>query len=120
MDSLIQTSTVPFLSNEDSFTLDDPRIPGGGMFQKNMKARQIGVGLEGKAPYLTLDLGDFPNVNLWSPPGMPFVCIEPMVAHHDLQDTPLAIEEKPFLIPVAAGKSKRYAFTVSVNHNGTL
>ncbi len=120
VDSLIQETEVPFLKNEDSFALDDPRIPNGGMFQKNMKARRISVGRTGEAPYLTLDLGDFPNVNLWSPPGMPFVCIEPMVSHHDLQVSPMAIEEKSYLIPLKPGKSKRYAFSIMVHHNGTL
>lgn len=120
VDSLIQSTEVPFLKDEDSFTLDDPRIPNGGMFQKDMQARKISVGRKGKAPYLTLDLGDFPNVNLWSPPGMPFVCIEPMVAHHDLQDSPMAIEEKSYLIPLKPGKAERYAFSVIVHHNGTL
>jgi len=120
VDSLIQPSKVPFLDNERSFTLDDPRIPNGGMFQKDMEARKISVGRKGKPPYITLDLGDFPNVNLWSPPGMPFVCIEPMVGHHDLQESPMEIEKKSFLIPVEPGESKRYAFSIIVHDNGTL
>ncbi len=119
-DSLIQTTRVPFLTNENAFSLDDPRIPNGGMFQKNMKARVISVGRTGMEPYISVDLGDFPNVNLWSPPGMPFVCIEPMVGHHDNQESPMAIEEKPFLIRADPGESNRYAFTIRVNHNGTL
>ena len=120
VDSLIQATEVPFLNNEYSFTLDDSRIPNGGMFQKDMKARKISVGRTGEIPYLTLELGDFPNVNLWSPPGMPFVCIEPMVGHHDLQDSPMNIDEKSYLISLEPGKTKRYAFSVIVNHNGTL
>ena len=120
VDSLIQATEVPFLNNEDSFTLDDSRIPDGGMFQKDMKARKISIGRTGEVPYLTLDLGDFPNVNLWSPPGMPFVCIEPMVSHHDLQDSPMDIDEKSYLISLEPGKTKRYAFSVIVNHNGTF
>ena len=120
VDSLIQATAVPFLNNEDSFTLDDSRIPDGGMFQKDMKARKISIGRTGEAPYLTLDLGNLPNVNLWSPPGMPFVSIAPMVSHHDLQDSPMDIEEKSYLIPLEPGKAKRYAFSVIVNHNGTL
>ena len=119
-DSLIQTSRVPFLQDERKFALDDPRIPGGGMFQEDMPARKIGVGLVDMLPYVTVDLGDFPNVNIWTPPGMPFVCIEPMVAHHDIQESPLAIDKKPFLIPVKAGEAKTYAFTIIVTYNGDL
>ena len=119
-DSLIQTSRVPFLQDERKFALDDPRIPSGGMFQEDMPARKIGVGLADMLPYVTVVLGDFPNVNIWTPPGMPFVCIEPMVAHHDIQESPLAIDKKPFLIPVKAGEAKTYAFTIIVTHNGDL
>ncbi len=119
-ESLIQTTRVPFLENERKFTLDDPRIPSGGMFQKDMPARKIGVGLAGMLPYVTVDLGDFPNVNIFTPPGKPFVCIEPMVAHHDIQESPLAIEEKPFLISLEPGEAKTYAFTIIVTHNGDL
>ncbi len=119
-ESLIQTTRVPFLENERKFSLDDPRIPSGGMFQKDMPARKIGVGLAGMLPYVTVDLGDFPNVNIFTPPGKPFVCIEPMVAHHDIQESPLAIEEKPFLIPLKPSEAKTYAFTIIVTHNGDL
>jgi galactose mutarotase-like enzyme len=51
---------------------------------------------------------------------MPFVCIEPMVSHHDLQDSPMDIDEKSYLISLEPGKTKRYAFSVIVNHNGTF
>lgn len=119
-ESLIQTTRVPFLEDERKFSLDDPRIPSGGMFQKDMPARKIGVGLAGMLPYVTVDLGDFPNVNIFTPPGKPFVCIEPMVAHHDIQGSPLAIEEKPFLISLKPGEAKTYAFTIFVTHNGDL
>lgn len=119
-DSLIQTTRVPFLDKERRFALDDPRIPNGGMFQTDMPARKIGIGLAGTLPYVTVDLGDFPNVNIWTPPGMPFVCVEPMVAHHDIQESPLAIDEKPFLIPVKPGEAKTYAFSIIITQNGDL
>ena len=119
-DSLIQTSRVPFLRDERKFALDDPRIPSGGMFQEDMPARKIGVGLADMLPYVTVELGDFPNVNIWTPPGMPFVCIEPMVGHHDIQESPLAIDKKPFLILLKGGEAKTYAFSIIVTHNGDL
>jgi len=42
------------------------------------------------------------------------------VSHHDLQDSPMDIEEKSYLISLESGRAKRYAFSVIVNHNGTL
>jgi galactose mutarotase-like enzyme len=111
-ESLLQPDTLPFLENESALNLADPRIPDAGMFLKNAPCRQISVGPAGGLPYVTVDLGDFPNINLWSPPGKPFACIEPMVAHHDLYDSPLAIEEKPHLIKLPAGQSRTYDFSI--------
>lgn len=114
-DSLIQQEQVDFLNEEDRLSLDDKRIPDGGMFLLDPDARRIGLALKGRKPYVTVDLGDFPNANLWSPPGMPYLCVEPMVAHHDLQDSPLAIEEKSHLLQLAAGASRTYTFSILID-----
>ncbi|MCB1122719.1 MAG: hypothetical protein KJT03_14295 [Verrucomicrobiae bacterium] len=114
-DSLIQEEQVDFLRDEDRLSLSDERIPNGGMFLMDPDARKIGLALKGRKPYVTVDLGDFPNANLWSPPGMPYLCVEPMVAHHDLQDSPLAIEEKDYLIKLPAGKSQTYTFSILID-----
>lgn len=115
IDSLIQENKVDFLDKEDRLTLSDERIPNGGMFLYDNTSRQIGIALKGRKPYVTVDLGDFPNTNLWSPPGMPYAAIEPMVAHHDFQETALAIEEKDYLISLPAGKSRTYQYTIAIN-----
>jgi len=115
VDSLIQKNQVDFLKDEDRLTLSDSRIPNGGMFLLDNDSRQIGIALKGRKPYVTVDLGDFPNTNLWSPPGMPYAAIEPMVAHHDFQDTALAIEGKSFLIKLSPGKSRTYHFTITID-----
>ncbi len=115
IDSLIQENKLDFLKNEDRLTLSDKRIPSGGMFLYDNQSRQISIALKGRKPYVTVDLGDFPNTNLWTPPGMPFAAIEPMVAHHDFQETALAIEDKNFLIALPAGKSRTYQYTITVN-----
>ncbi len=118
VDSLIQPTRRPFLKNENRLALDDSRIPNGGMLLLDTPSRQIGVGLKGRPPFITLDLGDFPNVNLWSPPGMPYACIEPMIAHHDPVDSPVAIEEKSHLIALPAGESRTYQFSIIVHEPG--
>lgn len=114
-DSLIQLKQIDFLENEDRLSLGDSRIPNGGMLLLNHDSRQIGIALRKRKPYVVLDLGDFPNTNLWSPPGMPYACIEPMVAHHDLADSSEAIEEKDFLIKLPAGKSRTYHLIITID-----
>lgn len=114
-DSLIQTEQIPFLEDEDRLVLTDARFPGGGMLFKDMPARIIGIGCIGEESVINLDLGNFPNVNLWSPPNYPFACIEPMVAHHDIQESPMAIDKKEFLASLKSEKQKKYFFTISIN-----
>tara|TARA_B100001057_G_scaffold420691_1_gene441184 strand:+ start:74 stop:1000 length:927 start_codon:yes stop_codon:yes gene_type:complete len=114
-DSIIQPEDIPFLEDENHLELTDIRIPGGGMFFKHMPAKEIGIGLIEEKPIITVDLGNFPNVNLWSPPNYPFACIEPMVGHHDIKDSPLAIDKKGYLTRLKASESKTYHFSVSIN-----
>lgn len=116
-ENLQQSSRVPYLKNEDRISLDDERVPNSGMFLKEVEARRIGVGFEGEPPYLTLDLADFPNVNLWTPEGMPFVCIEPMIGHHDQVDAPYEISKKQCVVSLAPGRTGRYGFTMTVNED---
>lgn len=82
---------------------------------KDVIARQIGLGLTGQSPFLSIDLGDFPNVNLWSPPSNPYACIEPMLSHHDLVDSPMTIENKSYLIALPAGESRIYKYTIIIH-----
>ncbi len=111
----LQDKRIPFLQNEDRLSLDDARVPNGGMFLKESGVGQVGLAEKGKPPFVTVDLGDFPNVNIWTPPGFPFACIEPMVSHHDVQSSPVAIEEKAHLVSLPAGESRSYRFTIIVH-----
>jgi len=111
---LIQAKRIPYLDSEKRLVLDDSRIPNGGMFLMDAPSRRIGVGGKDEQAYVSVDLGDFPNVNMWTPPGMPFVCIEPMVAHHDVADSPMAIEEKSYLVALPAGESRFYQFSIII------
>ena len=114
--SLVQPNQIPWLKNEKALPLGDSRIPNGGMFVKEMPSRTIGVGVAGQPAFIEVDLGDFPNVNLWSPPGMPFACIEPMVGHHDLADSSLDITKKSFLVKLPVGGTKNYEFYILVKN----
>ena len=113
--SLIQPKMVPFLKGESTLSFGDQRIPNGGLLIRDARARVIGLAKHGHEPFVTVDLGDFGNVNLWSPPGFPFACIEPMVGHHDLQDGSEAIEEKDYLVRLGPGESNTYRFTITVH-----
>lgn len=114
--SLVQPNVLPFLENEHQLSLVDTRVPanGSGMFLKGLPSRKVGLGLKDQGPFIELDLGDFPNVNLWSPPGYPYACIEPMLSHHDLLNSPVAIEEKRHLEVLAVGQKGHWEFSITV------
>ncbi|TWT83623.1 Aldose 1-epimerase [Planctomycetes bacterium CA13] len=115
VESLIQPKVIPFMKDESTLSFGDNRVPDGGILLTNTVARTIGLAQKGESPFVTVDLGDFPNVNLWSPPGFPFACIEPMIGHHDSQDSPETIEDKDYLIRLEPGESRTYRFTITVH-----
>ena len=120
-ESLVQPNPLPLLENENRLGLGDSRIPenGSGIFLQKVSSRRIGLGLENEPPFVEVDLGNFPNVNLWSPPGYPFACIEPMVSHHDLHDSPLAIEKKSHLMALPGGQSVEYHFSIIIEEKSS-
>jgi len=113
---LVQPYSLTLLDNENQLKLNDPRIPsdGTGMIVLNMPARQIGVGYVGKSPYISVDLGNFPNVNLWAPVNSPFISIEPIAGHHDFANAPVEIDKKSQFLSLSAGQSKFYYYSISV------
>ncbi len=113
--SLIQPKEIPFLKGESTLSFEDARVPDGGLLLVDTPARVIGLARMGEKPFVTVDLGDFPNANLWSPPGFPFACIEPIIVHHDFQESPEALEEKDYLIRMKPKKSKTYRFSITVH-----
>ncbi|WP_176712357.1 hypothetical protein [Allomuricauda sp. CP2A] len=115
--SLLTDSAVPFLQDEKTLRLNDDRIPNTGIFIKDSAITKIGLARLGKKPYVSLLLGNFPNVNIWSPPGYPFVCIEPMVSHHDFEDSPKDIEKKSHLVKLGPGESVTYYYSIEINQN---
>jgi galactose mutarotase-like enzyme len=115
--SLLKDSVAPFLQNETTLGFDDDRIPNTGIFIKDSVITKIGLAKSGQKPYISLILGNFPNVNIWSPPGYPFVCIEPMASHHDFEDSPKDIEKKSHLVTLKPGETVKYYFLIQIDQS---
>ena len=49
---------------------------------KNLKSRKITV-LKNNSPFLKLDLGNFPDLGIWTKTGAPFLCLEPWHGYAD-------------------------------------
>ena len=111
---LKQTTPVAFLSNEKFINLSDNRIPdSGGMLLTDFpQTTLVGVAEKGKKPFIEVQLGDFKNVNLWAPSDKPLLAIEPILGHHDGQQSPKAIEDKPQVSTIKPNEKKIYRFSL--------
>lgn len=57
---------------------------------------------------------DMPHLALWSKPGAPFVCIEPWQGHADPADFTGEIVDKPGMVQLAPGASRRFSMSVEL------
>lgn len=105
----------PFLENEDVIGLTDMRVPDHGMVLLGHGVERIGVAEKGEKPFVEIRFDDFPNVNIWSPPSVPFVAIEPMIGHHDFAPSNIAIEDKDYLLQLGAGQSASASYSILVH-----
>lgn len=111
---LLTHEKAEFLKNENSIALTDKRIVNTGHYIENHGRQQIGLGYCNQKPFIILNTGNFPNLNIWTPSGFPFVCLEPMVSHHDYVDSPLDIAHKSHLISLRPGKKSNYHFEIII------
>lgn len=112
---LLLHEKAEFLKNENSIILSDKRIENTGHYFENHGVKEIGLGYRNQKPFIMLNTGNFPNINIWSPSGVPFVCLEPMVSHHDYIDSPSDITEKSHLVSLKPGKKSKYYFEIIIN-----
>ena len=64
-------------------------------------------------PALAFRFENLPNLALWTKPGAPFLCIEPWHGTAAEQDGSRELKDRPFTTLLAAGESRRFAFTVT-------
>jgi galactose mutarotase-like enzyme len=61
-------------------------------------------GKDGK-PYVTLHFPGFPYAGIWSPPGAPFVCLEPWYGRCNEMDASNELVDRPGMMSLAPGQS---------------
>jgi galactose mutarotase-like enzyme len=64
-------------------------------------------------PALKFHFENLPNLALWTKPGAPFLCIEPWHGTAAEYGGSRELKDRPFTTVLAAGQSKRFAFTVT-------
>ncbi|WP_299555858.1 hypothetical protein [Seonamhaeicola sp.] len=114
--ALKQTSALSFLKNDTALDIDDQRMPkqGGILLLDFPKTTVVGIAEKGKKPFIEINIGNFNNLNLWAPNDKPILAIEPMIGHHDGQESPLAIEEKPQVATLKPKEIKSCHFSLFI------
>ena len=64
-------------------------------------------------PALAFRFENLPNLALWTKPGAPFLCIEPWHGTAAEYGGSRELKDRPYTTVLAAGESKRFAFTVT-------
>lgn len=64
-------------------------------------------------PALTFRFENLPNLALWTKPGAPFLCIEPWHGTAAEHGRSRELKDRPYMMVLAPGDSKRFAFTVT-------
>ena len=91
----------------DDLFLDDALI-----FDQ-LKSRRVSYGAP-TGPTLAIDFADFPTLGVWTKPGAGFICIEPWQGCSDPVGFAGDIREKPGIIEIAPGRSKRLSMSISL------
>jgi len=114
VNGLKQISEVPFLKNDQFIDISDERMPeqGGILLLDFPKNTLVGIAEKGKQPFVEFNIGNFNNLNLWAPSEKPLLAFEPMLGHHDGQESPIAIENKPQVVVLKPQSKESYYFSL--------
>lgn len=83
------------------------------MIWTGLNSRALSYGAEGGA-WLDLAFPEMPDLGLWQVPGARYICIEPWAGHADPEGFAGEFADKPGVIALAPGESRRFALDVTV------
>ena len=64
---------------------------------------------------VTVSLDGYPYLGIWSPPGAPFVCIEPWLGVASPEDSDGDITKKPGIISLESGKKFHCDYKIMID-----
>ena len=86
-----ETSVIPLSRHQ--LMLSSKLFENDALVIKSLRSREVTL-LKNNRPILTVALGDFPNLGLWTKPGAPFICIEPWQGYADSVESQTDILEE--------------------------
>lgn len=109
---LIDPTPRPSPVATDILALDDQLFSEDALIFDRPASRRLGYG----TAEIGLDIAfpDMPHLAFWSKPGAPFLCVEPWQGHADPADFKGELADKPGMVRLTPGESRRFAMTVEL------
>ncbi len=87
---------------------------GGSFTMTDLTCRSLRLQSPRTGRFIELDLGDFPNLVLWAPPGRPItnICMEPWYGVPDAWDGDHDPRRKPFTLHLPPGEAREVQFSL--------
>lgn len=111
-DGLLTAETMPAINGKQIVLHRSVFNQDAFVFTK-LKSNRFTLKHRYNGPVLTLDKGNFPQLGIWSKPAAPFVCIEPWHGTADFLGEKKEVFEKPGIIKLLPGESRRHYFSVT-------
>lgn len=110
---LLSSKTGILALENRKLPLDYALFENDALVFKSVQSRSLTIlGKHGKA--ITVQLGDFPNLGIWTKPGAPFVCIEPWFGYADNTGASGNILKKEGIQILKARKHFEAAFDIEI------
>ena len=97
----------------DTLHLRDDLFVDDALIFDRLASRQVSYGADG-GPQITVGFEDFPTLGVWTKAGADFVCIEPWQGFADPQGFTGDIFDKPGIVAVAPGSTRRFTMRISL------
>lgn len=110
---LIRPDAFPSPVKDHSLELEDSLFEADAMIFTKHQSRQVSLQSASRAA-ITINFTDFPHLGIWSKPGAGFICIEPWQGHSDPLDFHGEFSDKPGIVHIAPGQTRRWQMAISV------
>ena len=97
---LIKSASISGLENSKEIQVTKNLFDNDALVFKNIKSKVVSIVDGGGRPAISMELGNFPYLGIWSKPGASFICIEPWQGIADSEDFNGSLDQKEGIVKV--------------------
>ena len=98
----------------DTLALDDALFAEDALILDAVRSRRLHFGAPG-VEGIDVTFENLPTIAFWTKPGAPYLCIEPWQGIADPQGFTGDLPDKPGIVTIAPGDSRRFAMTIGLS-----